>query len=476
MFESNVYAGRRSGLIRRMKEKGAEGIAIFIGNAETAAQYRDNCYKFRQESNWLYYFGIDAPMYAASLDLDSGEECIYADDVEIDDIIWNGPSPSVREVAESVGVKCSKEYAALDETVRTALAAGRRVHWLPVSRWFNASRLASLLGGSPEQFFSEGKRGCPGASREMVESVVSMRLVKEEREIAEIEKACELGYEMHTTARKGVKIGKIEQEIVGAMEACTLAKGWGISFATILTQHGEVFHCHSHENPIVPGKLLVVDAGAEANSHYASDFTRTYPTGGRYTQKQREIYSIVHEGNDYAFSITRPGITYREVHLATVARMLEGLKALGLVRGDVQEMVAAGVPGLFMPHGLGHNMGLDVHDMEDLGEDIVGYDADQKRSGQLGLGSLRMARRLVPGNVITDEPGIYFIPALIELWRKEGICKEFINFELLKKEYFDFGGIRLEDDVLVTEDGARRLCPERLPISPDEVEAAMAAE
>lgn len=459
-----------------MKEKGAEGIAIFIGNAETAAQYRDNCYKFRQESNWLYYFGIDAPMYAASLDLDSGEECIYADDVEIDDIIWNGPSPSVREVAESVGVKCSKEYAALDETVRTALAAGRRVHWLPVSRWFNASRLASLLGGSPEQFFSEGKRGCPGASREMVEGVVSMRLVKEEREIAEIEKACELGYEMHTTARKGVKIGKIEQEIVGAMEACTLAKGWGISFATILTQHGEVFHCHSHENPIVPGKLLVVDAGAEANSHYASDFTRTYPTGGRYTQKQREIYSIVHEGNDYAFSITRPGITYREVHLATVARMLEGLKSLGLVRGDVQEMVAAGVPGLFMPHGLGHNMGLDVHDMEDLGEDIVGYDIDQKRSGQLGLGSLRMARRLVPGNVITDEPGIYFIPALIELWRKEGICKEFINFELLKKEYFDFGGIRLEDDVLVTEDGARRLCPERLPISPDEVEAAMAAE
>ncbi len=476
MFESNVYAGRRSELIRRMKEKGAEGIAIFIGNAETAAQYRDNCYKFRQESNWLYYFGIDAPMYAASLDLDSGQECIYADDADIDDIIWNGPTPSVREVAESVGVKCTRKYAALDETVRAALAAGRKVHWLPASRWFNAARLAALLGLPPERFFSKGKRGCPGASREMVESVVSMRLVKEEREIAEIEKACELGFEMHTTARKGVKVGKIEQEIVGAMEACTLAKGWGISFATILTQHGEVFHCHSHENPIVAGKLLVVDAGAEANSHYASDFTRTYPTGGRYTQKQREIYSIVHDCNDYAFSITRPGITYREVHLATVGRMLEGLEALGLVHGDVQEMVAAGVPGLFMPHGLGHNMGLDVHDMEDLGEDIVGYDADQKRSGQLGLGSLRMARRLVPGNVITDEPGIYFIPALIELWRKEGICKEFINFDLLKKEYFDFGGIRLEDDVLVTAEGARRLCPTRLPISPDEVEAAMAAE
>ena len=476
MFESNVYAGRRSELIRRMKEKGADGIAVFIGNAEAAAQYRDNCYKFRQESNWLYYFGIDAPLYAATLDLDSGEECIYADDVEIDDIIWNGPSPSVKEVAAGVGVGCSRKYGELDEVLGKALAAGRRVHWLPATRWFNAVRLANLLGKAPEMFFSAGKSGCPAASREMVSSVIEMRLVKEDREIAEIEKACSLGFEMHTTARKGVKVGRIEQEIVGAMEACTLAKGWGISFATILTQHGEVFHCHSHENPIVPGKLLVVDAGAEANSHYASDFTRTYPTGGRYTQKQREIYSIVHDCNDFAFSITRPGISYREVHLATVARMLEGLKALNLVHGDVQEMVAAGVPGLFMPHGLGHNMGLDVHDMEDLGENLVGYDSDQKRSEQLGLGSLRMARRLVPGNVITDEPGIYFIPALIELWRKDGICKDFVNFDLLKKEYYDFGGIRLEDDVLVTADGARRLCPTRLPIAPDDVEAAMATE
>lgn len=476
MFDKFVYAERRCGLIRRMKNKGANGLVVFIGNAETAAQYRDNCYKFRQDSCWLYYFGIDEPFYAATLDLDSGVECIYADDVEIDDIIWNGPSPSVREIASGVGVEHTDKATALGGEVKKALAGGRKIHFLPASRWYNAVKLADMLGCAPQELFSVGKKGCPKASRALVESIVEMRLVKEEREILEIEKACALGYEMHTIARRGVKVGRIEQEIVGNMEACTLAKGWGVSFATILTQHGEIFHCHSHENPIVPGKLLVVDAGAESNMHYASDFTRTYPTGGKYTQKQREIYQIVCDCNDYAFSLTRPDISYRDVHIATVTRMMEGLKALGLIHGDVQEMVAAGVPGLFMPHGLGHNMGLDVHDMEDLGEDIVGYDSDQSRSPQLGLGSLRMARRLAPGNVITDEPGIYFIPALIENWRSEGICKDFVNFELLKKEYYDFGGIRLEDDVLVTADGARRLCPQRLPISPDDVEAAMAAE
>ena len=302
-----------------------------------------------------------------------------------------------------------------------------------------------------------------------------MRLVKDVQEIALLDAAADLGIEMHSVARRGVKLGTIEQSIVGSMESVALAKGWGVSFSTILTQHGEVFHCHSHEMPLEPGKLLVIDAGVESNEHYASDFTRTYPTGGRYTTRQREIYQIVYECNELAYSLIKPGTSYRDVHIAAVEHMLRRLGELGLVNGDPAELAALGYGGLFMPHGLGHNMGLDVHDMEDYGENLVGYDDDQQRSPQLGLGSLRMARRLTPGNVITDEPGIYFIPALIEQWKEQGIGGGRINYEALKA-YYDFGGIRLEDDVLVTEDGARRLGSQRLPISPDDVEKAMAEE
>ena len=307
----------------------------------------------------------------------------------------------------------------------------------------------------------------------MTEAIISMRLIKEDVEIDAIDEACALGYEVHSVARDSIVPGIIEQDIVGKMEGVTLAKGWGVSFPTILTQHGETLHNHLHDKVIERGKLMVIDAGAESNLHYASDFTRTYPTSGKFTPKQREIYQIVCDCNEYAFSLTRPGITYREVHLATARKMLEGLSALGLVHGDLDEMVREGIAGLFQPHGLGHNMGLDVHDMEDLGENLVGYDKDQTRAKQLGLGSLRMARRLVPGHVLTDEPGIYFIPALIDKWKAEGTGKGFVNFDKLAS-YYDFGGIRLEDDVLVTETGARRLGPCRLPIHPDDVEAAMA--
>ena len=475
MFAKDVYVRRRQTLIGSMKAQGASGIALFLGNVESPAQYRDNCYKFRQDSNWLYYFGIDEPRYAAVLDLDSGEETVFADDVEIDDIIWMGPMPSVASVADGVGVAHSAPYGALGDAVASARNLGRKVHFLPASRYYNALKLGELLGIDPYETFSKGKAGCPAASLEMVRAVVQMRLVKEDIEIAELDHACTLGQQMHTVARQGIRIGVKEQEIVGAMEALTLAKGWGVSFATILTQHGEIFHCHSHEALIEPGKLLVIDAGLETNDHYASDFTRTYPTGGKFTARQRDIYQLVYECNEHAFSITRPGIAYLDVHLSVARRMLEGLKDLGLVCGDLDAMVEQGIAGLFMPHGLGHNMGLDVHDMEDLGENLVGYDGDQTRSPQLGLGSLRMARVLQPGHVVTDEPGIYFIPALIEQWKKEGTDKGFVNYGKLAS-YYDFGGIRLEDDVLITEGGARRLGSDRLPIAPDEVEAAMAAD
>ncbi len=469
MFSKDVYARRRQTLVAKMADSAAEGkrgIALFIGNTEAPAQYKDNCYKFRQDSTWLYFFGIDQPLYAAIIDLDNGNETIFANDVEIGDIIWMGPQPSVASVAASVGVERSAPYTDLNAVVAKVLAEGRPVHFVKPSRYYNTMKIASLLGCGTDEVAGR-------FSLALTRAIISMRLVKEDCEIEAIDDACNLGYEMHTVARNSIVPGIIEQEIVGKMDGVTLSKGWGVSFPTILTQHGETLHNHLHDKIIEPGKLMVIDAGAESNVHYASDFTRTYPTSGKFTAKQREIYQIVCDCNEFAFSMTRPGISYREVHLKTMHLMLEELRALDIVRGDVQDMVEAGIAGLFMPHGLGHNMGLDVHDMEDYGENYVGYDDDQRRSPQLGLGSLRMARKLVPGNVITDEPGIYFIPALIEKWKSEKTDQGFVNYSKLES-YYDFGGIRLEDDVLVTADGARRLGKERLPISPDDVEAAMA--
>lgn len=468
MFDKSIYIRRRKTLMDKMSataSEGRRGIALFIGNAEAPAQYEDNCYKFRQDSTWLYYFGIDEPMFAAVLDLDEGTETIFADDVEIGDIIWMGPQSGVQSKAEGVGISASAPYSSLDNVVAKALAANRPVHFIKPSRYYNKIKIAGLIGCRPEEV--AGKY-----SSALTKAIISMRLIKEACEIEQLDDACALGYEMHTAARNAVKLGIIEQEIVGKMEGVTLSKGWGVSFPTILTQHGETLHNHLHDKVIEPGKLMVIDAGAENNMHYASDFTRTLPTSGKFTTRQREIYQIVCDCNELAYSLTKPGITYKEVHLKTMYLMLEELRALDIVRGNLINMVEAGVAGLFMPHGLGHNMGLDVHDMEDLGEDLVGYDDDQKRSSQLGLGSLRMARRLVPGNVITDEPGIYFIPALIEKWKSEKADHGFVNYQRLES-YYGFGGIRLEDDVLVTEDGARRIGPDRLPITPDDVENAM---
>ena len=458
MFAKEVYVSRRATLLAKMREAGQSGLILFVGNAEAPAQYKDNCYKWRQDSSWLYYWGLDEPLMAAVMSIDSGEEILFADDVEIDDIIWMGPQPSVESKAASVGVSRHRPYGQIASWLEERVK-GRPVHFLPPSRYYNTLKLQELVpGGKP--------------SEALIKAVISMRLIKEPVEIKALDEACDLGVAMHSVARNCITLGIIEQDIVGKMEGIALAKGWGVSFPTILTQHGETLHNHLHDKVIEPGKLMVIDAGVESNEHYASDFTRTYPTSGKFTPKQRDIYQIVYECNELAFSLTKPGTTYREVHLAVARHMLKCLSALDLVHGNIDDMMAIGLAGLFQPHGLGHNMGLDVHDMEDLGENLVGYDPDQTRAKQLGLGSLRMARRLVPGHVITDEPGIYFIPALIEKFKKEGTGAEFINFAKLET-YYDFGGIRLEDDVLVTPEGARRLGHARLPIAPDDVEAAM---
>lgn len=478
MFAKEIYIARRQALVKKMQEMGAEGVAVFLGNGEAAMNYKDNCFRFRQDSSFSYFWGIDEPFFAASINLSNGKECLYGDNVDIDDIIWMGPQPSVSEKAELIGVQrtaSSKDFAT---AVQFALQNDVPVHFLPSGRNWNRLKMAELTGTSPAGVYKvapydEGED--VHASQELVQAVIALRLIKDAAEIEQIDLACDLGVEMHSIGRRACKLGASERDIAGAMDAYANTKGWGVSFPTILSQNGQILHGHDHSGIITEGRLLLIDAGLCMDNYYCSDFTRTLPSGGVFTQQQREIYDIVEGCNELAFRLAKPGVTYRSIHIETCKYMLQGLKDLGLLNGDVEQMSAEGIAGLFMPHGLGHNMGLDVHDMEDLGENLVGYDPDQQRADQLGLGSLRMARKLVPGHVITDEPGIYFIPALWDYFRKNKMDKGFVNFDKLQA-YAGFGGIRLEDDVLITADGARHLGSKRLPIKSADVEQAMRTE
>lgn len=459
MFNKETYVRRR----RELAKKVGNGIILILGNVEAPTNYPDNTYKFRQDSSFLYFFGLYEPGLAAVIDTESGEEVIFGNDVDIDDIIWMGPQPLMAEKAKLVGVDKTAPLSKLAEYI--GKQNGRKIHFLPPYRYANKILLHQLL----EIPFEKMKES---ASMELINAVISLRMVKDAEEIAELDKAANIGYAMHYTVMKMAKLGMVEQELVGIMEGIAASQGRLTSFATILSQNGETLHNHTHHQVLTDGRLLVIDASAETNMGYASDFTRTIPTSGKFTNKQKDIYNIVCGANNLAYDLSSPGVTYKEVHLKTCRFIAQGLKDLGLMMGDVDEAVANGAHALFMPHGLGHNMGLDVHDMEDLGQIYVGYDEVTRPSDQFGLASLRMGRELKPGYVVTDEPGCYFIPALIEKWKNEDINTPFINFEKLK-EYYNFGGIRLEDDLLITENGRRRLGSKRLPITATEVEETM---
>ena len=461
MFAKEVYVNRRNVL----KTKVSSGILLFLGTSEAAVNYPGNTYRYRQDSTFNYYFGLTDPDLAAIIDLESGEEIIFGNDVDIDDIIWMGPQPFLSDKAASVGVSKSMPLSELDRYVSSAKTKGRKVHFLPPYRNHNKIMLNRMLGIGFDEMDS-------AASVEFIKAVVSMRLIKEQCEIDEIDKACDIGYAMHYTAMKMAKLGMVEQQLVGVMEGIAISEGLMPSFPIILSQNGETLHNHTHHQILTDGRLIVIDAGAETNSNYTSDFTRTIPSSGKFTSRQKDVYNIVSAANDLAIAVSRPGITYTEVHQQVSRLIAQGLVNLNILKGDPDEIVAAGAHSLFMPHGLGHNMGMDVHDMEDLGENYVGYDGTYKRSTQFGLKSLRMGKMLEPGHVITDEPGIYFIPALIEKWKKEGTNARFINFPLLES-YYNFGGIRIEDDLLITETGCRVLGSKRLPHTTEEVEKAM---
>ena len=457
MFSKEIYINRRAAL----RQKVGSGLILLPGNLESPMNYPENTFHFRQDSTFLYFFGLDLSGMFGVIDVDNNYDYIYANDVEIEDIIWMGPQKSTSEQAFTVGVEVTAPLDKLGLTIDRAVKSGRRIHFLPPYRSENKILLCSLLGIKTCKLKDY-------ASLALIQACVALRSIKDEAEIAEIESACAIGYEMHVTAMKMAQPGTAEQKIAGFIEGIALSRGTGTSFPTILTQNGETLHNHNHSFALEAGRLMIVDAGAESNGHYASDFTRTVPVGGKFSPRQLDIYNLVLAANNKAFSLTKPGVTYQSIHLETATVIASGLKELGLMKGDVVEAVAKGAHALFFPHGLGHMMGLDVHDMEDYGQIHVGYDDEIRPIDQFGTAYLRLGRRLQPGFVITNEPGIYFIPALIEKWEKEKINSEFINFGKVK-EYIGFGGVRLEDDMLVTNTGAR-LLGDRVPINPEEVE------
>lgn len=459
MFDTNVYTNRR----RILKDKFDSGLLLFLGNEDSPANYLANTYPFRQDSSFLYYFGIDRPGFAATIDIDNNLETLFGTDVTIDDIVWGGMQPSVNDFAEIIGIKRAASIDKLNEQVINAIKKGRRLHFLPQYRLENIMKLASISGlkETSVNYY---------ASEKLVKAVVAQRSIKSEEEIKELDEAVDIAAKMHLAAMKMVKPDTDERKIAGMIEGIALSLGYGLSFRPIVSINGQTLHNHSYDNKMKSGDLLVNDSGAESKLHYASDITRTIPVGGKFTDKQREIYQIVFKAEVNAINSVKPGITNKELHLNAARDIASGLIELGLMFGNSEEAVNAGAHTLFFPHGLGHMLGLDVHDMEGIGEEYVGYDESVQRSDEFGLKYLRLAKTLQPGFVFTIEPGIYFIPELIDMWKTQNKFPEFINYDMLEN-YSGFGGIRIEDDVLVTEDGFRVLGSKPIPKSVEELEA-----
>ena len=401
------------------------------------------------------------------IDIDNNTETLVGDDIDIEDIVWYGSTHSVQDMAEEVGVEHAAPMKTLKTICNDAMRLKRRIHFLPPYRADIKLQIFDLLGIHPNQQKES-------ASMDLIQAVVKMRSTKTPLEIEELERAAVIGYKMHTTAMRLVKPGVTEKYIGGQLTGIAESYGAMVSFPTIFTQHGEIQHGSPSMNKLEAGRLALCDAGAETLENYCSDNTRTMPVSGKFTQRQLEIYSIVEACHDYALEVAKPGVKWMDVHFGVCRLMTEKLKEIGLMKGDTDEAVRAGAHAMFMVHGLGHMMGMDVHDMESLDQINVGFDEEVRPIlDQFGTNCLRMGRRLQEGFVVTDEPGIYFIPALIDDWKASGHCKEFINFDKLET-YKDFGGIRIEDDVLITKDGCRFLGKDRIPYHPKDVEEFMA--
>ncbi len=464
MFCKETYVSRRAELKKLVKS----GIIILFGNNEAPANYPNNGYApFRQDSTFLYYFGQIREGLVGVIDIDNDTETLVGNDISIDDIVWYGSVDSVSDLAAQVGVANTAPMKSLKTICNEAMRQKRTIHFLPPYRADIMIQVFDLLGIHPNQQKES-------ASMPLINAVVKMRSTKTQEEIEELERAAVIGYRMHTTAMRLTKPGVTEKFVGGQVDGIANSYGSKVSFPTIFTQHGEIMHGNPSTALLESGRLALCDCGAETINHYCSDNTRTFPVNGKFTQRQLEIYSIVEACHDLALDVAKPGVKYADVHFAICRLMFDRLKELGLAKGDTQEAVAAGAHAMFLPHGLGHMMGMDVHDMENLDQINVGFD-DETRPNleQFGTNCLRMGRRLQEGFVVTDEPGIYFIPALIDDWKASGHCAEFLNFDKIET-YKDFGGIRIEDDLLITADGCRFIGKDRIPYHPADVEAFMA--
>lgn len=461
LFSKSTYVERRN----ELKKLVGSGLIVLFGNNDSPANYPSNTYKFRQDSSFLYYFGLHRNGLVGVIDVDNDREYLVGDEIDIEDIVWYGSVTSVAEMAEMTGVARTVAMRELPAIVESAKAQGEEVLFLPPYRFDNQIQIMDLLGIHPSQQKA-------AASLKLIAAVVKMRTTKTEEEIAELERAAEIGYEMHTTAMRLCRPGITEQYIGGMVDGIANAYGCMVSFQTIATQHGEVMHGNPSPAKLEAGRLMLVDAGAETNENYCSDNTRTTPVSGVFTQKQKDIYNIVVECHDHVLEVAKPGVKWWDVHFAVCRIITERLQQLGLMKGDVEESLKAGAHAMFLPHGLGHSMGMDVHDMEGLGQVYVGFDNEVRPSTQFGTNALRFGRRLQKGFVVTDEPGIYFIPALIDDWKKNGTNAQFLNFDKID-EYRDFGGIRIEDDVLITDEGCRFIGSKRIPYHVEDVEEFM---
>ena len=462
LFNKQTYIERREIL----KKAVGNGLILLFGNNDTPVNYPNNVYKFRQDSSFLYYFGQHREGLVGIIDVDANKEFLIGNDIDIDDIIWTGPVDSVSDLADQVGVANSAPMSQLQQFINKAKEVGQTVHFLPPYRHDIMIQMSDLLGIHPYKLRES-------ASLKLIHAVVDQRAVKSSDEIDEIEKACAIGYEMHTTAMRLCRPGVTEQYIAGVISGIASSHGCIVSFPSILSMHGEIMHGYPSPRPLESGRLMLCDCGAETNENYCSDHTRTSPINGKFTSRQRDIYSIVEACHDHAMEIAKPGVKWLDVHLSVATLMTERLKELGLMKGNTEDAVRAGAHALFFPHGLGHMMGMDVHDMEGLGQQYVGFDDEVRPSTQFGTNCLRCGRRLQEGWVMTDKPGIYFIPALIDDWKAKGTNKEFLNFDKIET-YKDFGGIRLEDDILITSDGCRCLGDKIIPYHIDEVEQFIA--
>ncbi|UCE50593.1 MAG: aminopeptidase P family protein [Phycisphaerales bacterium] len=458
MFAPSVYIERR----KRLRRDVGSGLVLFLGNEQSPVNYADNQYPFRQDSSFLYFFGLDCPGLAAVIDIDEDTECVFGDDLTVDDIIWTGPQPPLEQKCQATGVSETASLDRLAVVLDRAVGQQRWIHFLPQYRPENVLKVQQLLAIPPAVIQDH-------VSELLIKAVVAQRSIKSDDEIVQVEAALDMSYQMQTTAMKMSAPGIYEREVAAAMEQIVLSGGGRLSFPTIFSIHGETLHNHCHDNIMNAGDIAVNDSGAETQLGYASDITRTIPVSGKFSQRQKEIYSVVLDAQNKAIDAAKPGVEFRNIHRLASEVLVSGLKDLGLVKGDVAEAVEAGVHTLFFQCGLGHMMGLDVHDMEGLGEDYVGYTDTIKRNCEFGWRSLRLGKALEPGFVITVEPGIYFIPELIDRWKADQKNAEYVNYEAIEK-YKDFGGIRIEDDILVTEEGSRVL-GKPIPRTIEEVEA-----